>query len=131
MTIDYLEIEEVYDIHGYMIKIGGGRSGIRDFGLLHSAIERAKASFGGNDLYPNIWEKAGAIMQSLVKNHPFEDGNKRTAFFSTKRFIEINGYETEFNNKEIVDFMITVDTNNLAIKEISAWLKKHSKKSQQ
>src|SRR3989344_2783121 len=93
MEIKYLEIEEVYNIHSKMIDIGGGREGIMDFNLLHSAIERPKASFGGKFLYQDIWHQAAALIQSLIKNHPFEDGNKRTGFFSTLRFLNINGYD--------------------------------------
>jgi death on curing protein len=122
--IQFLLIEEVVIIHEKMIEIGGGSSGIRDIELLHSAVERAKATFGGKYLYESIFDMAGSLLQSLVKNHPFVDGNKRTAFFSTLRFLQKNSLELQVNNDEIVDFMVKVDTENLSIATISKWIEK-------
>lgn len=124
----FLTLEEVYRIHQKMILIGGGRGDIHDFSLLHSAIERPIATFGGQDLYSTIWLKAAAFLHSLVKNHPFDDGNKRTAYYSTKRFLFLNGYIHFMKTDEIVRFMVSVDTENKSLKEIAAWLKTHSTK---
>lgn len=128
MKLIFLDIEEVYIIHEQMIRIGGGRNGIRDFTLLHSAIERMKATFAGKSLYPSIWLKAASLIHSIIKNHPFNDGNKRTGFFSTLRFLNLNGYDIAAGKKEIVEFALSVDTKNLTLNQISRWLKKHSKK---
>lgn len=128
MKIKYLDIAEVYSIHEKMLEIGGGRSGIKDFTLIHSAVERPKASFGGKMLYQNIWLQAAALIQSLIKNRPFEDGNKRCGFFSTLRFLNINGYDIEATKNQIVSFVLSIDIKNLSLNEISLWLKKHSKK---
>lgn len=128
MKLIFLDIEEVYIIHEQMIRIGGGRTGIRDFTLLHSAVERMKATFAGKSLYPTIWFKAGSLIHSIIKNHPFSDGNKRTGFFSTLRFLNLNGYDIAAERKEIVEFALSVDTKNLTLSQISRWLKKHSKK---
>src|SRR5688572_20333207 len=81
-TVKYLSPQQVLAIHDQMIKRFGGSSGIRDVGLLESAVARPKATFDGNDLYPSIFQKAAALLQSLLKNHPFVDGNKRTALTS-------------------------------------------------
>lgn len=126
--LKYLEIDEVYAIHVRMIQLGGGRGGVRDFLLLHSAIERPKASFGGKMLYPTLWIQAAAMLHSLVKNHPFKDGNKRTGFFSTIRFLKINGYKLKAKQKDVVKFSIAVDNENLSLEYMASWLKKHSKK---
>ncbi len=126
--MNYLSLEEVYAIHAKMIAVGGGRSDIHDFTLLHSAIERPKATFGGKDLYPNVWKKAAALLHSLVKNHPFDDGNKRTAYYTTKRFLFLNGYVLSGKKEEIIDFMVSVDVENFSLNEIAAWLKTRSKK---
>lgn len=126
--MNYLTLEEVYAIHQTMIVVGGGRGDIHDFTLLHSAVERPKAIFGGQELYPSIWLKAAALLHSLVKNHPFDDGNKRTAYYSTKRFLYINGYVLKTFKQTIVHFMVNVDVKNLSLEEISRWLKAHSKK---
>lgn len=128
MSFKYVEIDEAYAIHVQMIKIGGGRGGVRDFLLLHSAIERPKATFGGKMLYPTLWLQAAAMLHSLIKNHPFTDGNKRTGFFSTMRFLRINGYKLKTTQKEVVRFSISVDNENPSLEEMAAWLKKHCKK---
>jgi len=131
MQIKYLDIVEVYFIHEKMLETGGGRSGIRDFTLIHSAVERPKASFGEKMLYSNIWSQAAALIQSLIKNHAFNDGNKRTGFFSTLRFLNINNYNIKATKQEIIEFTIKIDVNNLNIETIAHWLKFHSKKIRQ
>jgi len=128
MEIKYLDISEVYEIHEKMLKVGGGRSGVRDFTLIHSATERPKASFAGKMLYQNIWFQAAALIQSLIKNHPFEDGNKRAGFFSTLRFLNINGWDIKADKDKNYKFVLQIDTNNLSLEQISLWLKKHAKK---
>ena len=124
----YLTLEDIYAVHVQMIAVGGGRGDIHDFGLLHSAVERPKATFAGQDLYPTIWLKAAALLHSLVKNHPFDDGNKRTAYYSTKRFLLLNGWVLFSNTNDTVKFMVSVDVKNLTLDEIVEWLRKHSKK---
>ncbi len=119
--IAFLSIEEVVVIHEKMIEIGGGSHGIRDIELLHSAVGRAKASFGGKYLYTSILEMGAAMLQSLVKNHPFIDGNKRTALFAALRFYERNGLTYDIRSKDIAGFMVNVDTESLSIKEIVDW----------
>lgn len=123
----YLTLEDIYAIHLVMIAIGGGRGDIHDFTLLHSAVERPKATFGGQNLYPTVWEKAAALLHSLVKNHPFDDGNKRTAYYSTKRFLYVNDFKLNATKKEVIPFMVSVDVKNLSQKTIAAWLKSHSR----
>jgi death-on-curing protein len=74
----YLTVEQVMRIHARSIAQFGGDAGVRDLGLIDSAVAQPRASFGGKDLYPTLAEKAAALAFSLVKNHPFADGNKRT-----------------------------------------------------
>ena len=128
MSWQYVDIEEVYYIHEAVIKKAGTKASVRDFALLHSAIERPKATFAGEDLYPTIFLKAASLMQSLCLNHPFTDGNKRTAWISTKRFLYINGYYLKAKRMEAADFMVLVDHEKLEIGIISSWLKKYSRK---
>lgn len=128
MDFEHIDIGEVYAIHEKMLEIGGGRGGVRDFILLHSAIERPKTTFGGKFLYPTLWLQAAALMHSLVNNHPFNDGNKRTGYFSTMRFSALNGYDLRASNKELVIFSVNVDNKNPSLEKIASWLKKHSKK---
>ncbi len=122
-----VDIAEVVEIHIAIIKRAGSKAGVRDFSLLHSAVERPKATFGGRELYPNIFLKAAALLQSLCMNHPFTDGNKRTAYLTTKRFLYLNGYHLKASKLVGADFMVRVDNENLQLKEISSWLKAHCK----
>ncbi|MEO8581998.1 MAG: type II toxin-antitoxin system death-on-curing family toxin [Patescibacteria group bacterium] len=121
-----LTIEAVLYIHEFIIDEAGGKQGIRDFALLHSALERCKATFGGEDLYVDILEKGAALWHSLTMNHAFLDGNKRTAFAIVSRFLNLNRYQIRASQEEIVRFCISVDNEGLALKDIVNWLQKHT-----
>ena len=126
--MNFVTLEEVLVIHDKMLEIGGGKGGVHDFSLLHSATERPKAKFGGKFLYTSIWQMAAAMLHSLIKNHPFEDGNKRTAYFSTMRFLHKNGYKLLAKDKAILDFTVKIDTENTSLEDIASWIQKNSKK---
>ncbi len=111
-----------------MIRRFGGSHGIRDVGLLESATFRPQSTFGGEDLYKGMFLKAAALLQSLLMNHPFLDGNKRTALASTGIFLRMNMYELINKHEEEVSFAVRVDNDHLSIDEIASWLKKNSKK---
>ncbi len=113
-------------IHELIIQKAGTSAGIRDFSLLHSALERPKATYSGKDLYPTIFAKSAALLQSLCLNHPFTDGNKRTAWTLTHKFLWDNGYHLKSTRFEAADFMVYVDNQKPDLKEISSWLKSHS-----
>ena len=130
MSWQYVDIQEVHYIHQAIIKKAKTKASIRDFALLHSAVERPKATFDNKDLYPTTFLKPARLLQSLGLNHPCTDGNKRTAWLTTKRFLHINGYHLKANYKKAADFMIYVDNKKPDIKEISQWLKKQSIKSE-
>ena len=121
-----LDITEVYAIHEAIINKAKTKASIRDFTLLHSAVERPNATFAGQDLYPTIFIKAGALLQSICLNHPFTDGNKRTSWLSAKRYLWLNGYYLKAETKEAVDFMLWIDNKHPELTKISSWLKKHS-----
>lgn len=123
-----VDIDSALLIHGIIIKRAGTSAGIRDFSLLHSALERPKATYSGRDLYPNIFAKAAALLQSLCLNHPFSDGNKRSSWTITHKFLWDNGYHLKSNRLEAADFMIYVDNQKPDLKEITTWLKSHSSK---
>ena len=124
----YLTAGQVLFIHSRLIDETGGSHGIRDVGLLQSAVSRPKATFGGKDLYPDIFHKAAAFMESLIKNHPFIDGNKRTAITSVGIFLQSNGYYLKTTQKELELFTLSVATGKTSLDDIVKWLKKHSSK---
>ncbi len=124
--MNWLNIDDVYTIHQEIILKAGSIASVRDFSLLHSAVERPKATYGGKDMYPTIFSKAAALLHSICMNHSFTDGNKRTAWISTKRFLKMNGYYLKTVRIEAVAFMLSVDNDKLPLKDISSWLKSHS-----
>jgi len=127
--VKYLTPYKVLFIHDQVVKRTGGSQGVRDLGLVESAVYRPQATFDGKDLYIDIFDKAAALLQSLLKNHPFIDGNKRTALTSAGLFLRLNGYKLINAKIEEVEFAIKVDNQNLDISDISQWLKSHSKKA--
>ena len=124
----FLILDEVIAIHDSMIELYGGSFGIRDIGLIQSAIARPQSTFGGVDLYETVFDKAAALFHSLMFNHAFVDGNKRTTMATTARFLVANGYSLESTQKEFTDFPIKAENNHFSLEDISVWLKKHSKK---
>lgn len=126
--IKYLSVARVLYIHDRMVKLFGGSQGVRDLGLLESAVYRPQASFDRKDLYIETFDKAAALLQSLLKNHPFVDGNKRTALTSAGIFLKINGYSLVNAHEEEVNFAIKVDNAHLSLEQISKWLKDHSRR---
>lgn len=124
--IRYLSTKQVLFIHDRMIKRFGGSSGIRDLGLIESAVARPRATFDRQELYETIFDKAAALLQSLLKNHPFVDGNKRTALTSAGSFLKLNGYNLANTHQEEIEFGIAVDNEHSPLDQISKWLKAHS-----
>src|SRR5690606_7882112 len=91
MDFEYFELEEVIAFHSKIIKKYGGLRGLRNQGLLISAIESPKMQFSGNELYPDVYSKAACYLYGIVKNHPFIDGNKRTGSFVSYLFLKKHG----------------------------------------
>ncbi|MBI3442529.1 MAG: type II toxin-antitoxin system death-on-curing family toxin [Candidatus Sungbacteria bacterium] len=126
--IRYLDHEEVLIIHARILDETGGLHGVRDIHGVASALGRPKMQFGGADLYPSLFEKAAAYFSSLAFDHPFLDGNKRTAIVATARFLFLNGYELRATNKILEKFVLRAVVEKYEIKKIAAWLEKHSRK---
>jgi len=124
--LKYLTVEEVLILHRRLIQRTGGSDGIRAMGLLESAVARPQASFGNEDLYPDLWSKTAALMHSLVKNHPLVDGNKRTAITAAGIFLELNGHTLTASNEELLDFTRQVTTGDMELEGMAVWLQAHS-----
>lgn len=125
MTV-YLSSEQLLELHTMMIKRYGGSQGVRDWGLVESALARPAASFSGQDAYPDIFTKAAVLLHSLVTNHGFVDGNKRTAIAATGAFLLMNGYEIDASQKELVTLTLKVAEDKLDEEAIADWLKEYS-----
>lgn len=124
----YLTGEEVLVIHSEIIDKTGGLHGIRDTGLFVSILAKPKMTFGGKDLYKGVFEKGATYFESFAKYHVFLDGNKRTGFAASTRFLYINGLELTATNREAEKFTLKIVTKKLDLKTIADWLKKHSRK---
>jgi death-on-curing protein len=128
MMIHYLTPEQVLFLHSRLISTIGGGHGVRDIGMLLSALGRTQATFDGKELYPDIMLKAAALMDSLVRNHSFVDGNKRTAITASALFLRLNGYLLQVENREMVRFALACAQSQLSLVEIAEWFRKYSKK---
>ena len=125
----YFTLEEMLYLHDRVIKRTGGRAGIRALALLESAIYRPASTFGGEDLYPDLFSKAAALVHSLVNNHPFTDGNKRTAYAAGARFLFVNGYTVRAMQRSVVKFLLDVEAKKLSPNGIAVWFRRHAKQS--
>ncbi len=123
----YLTPEQVIFLHSRLISTIGGAHGVRDVGMLLSAVGRPQATFDGKELYPDIMLKAAALMDSLVRNHPFVDGNKRTAITASALFLRRNGYRLQVENLEMIHFTLACAQSELSLVEIAAWFRQFAK----
>ena len=123
MSVDYIRVDDILAIHADQIERYGGGQGIRDPGLLEAALFRPQTGY-----YPTLIDEAAALWESLSQNHPFVDGNKRTAFAATYVFLAINGMDITATDDEAQDFVLGLyDTSSLAFDNLRAWLGENTK----
>jgi death-on-curing protein len=121
----YLTLKEVLELHRRVISQSGGRSGIRDVGLLESSLAQPVMTFDGKDLYPTIVEKASALGFSLINNHPFVDGNKRIGHAAMETFLVLNGREVNASVDEQERVILKVASGELGRDKFTEWLRVH------
>lgn len=121
----YLEINEVIEMYLRIMEQSGGSPGIRDRGALDSALTQPQMSFGGQELYPNLVEKAAALGFSLVLNHPFVDGNKRIGHAALEKFLILNGHEINASVDEQEQIFLQLAAGELSREDFTAWLENH------
>jgi death-on-curing protein len=118
---DYLTVAEVLSMHADLIERYGGTQGIRDQGLLEAALYRPQTGY-----YADLIAEAAALWESLSQNHPFLDGNKRTAFAATYTFLAINGVRLTAEAEETSIFLASLyETNQLNFDNLMTWLRRH------
>ena len=122
----YLTPEQVLFIHNLVVQKTGGSHGVRDLSMLLSALGRPQASFDGRDLYEDLFLKAAALLDSLIRKHPFVDGNKRVAIVSTALFLQKNGYSLSVDNEELVQFALDCAQSKNSLKEITTWIERNT-----
>jgi len=122
-AVQFLSLDEVLEIYVLLIDRFGGAQGIRDRGLLESALYRPKTGY-----YTDLIEMAAALFESLMNNHPFIDGNKRVAFFSTDVFLRLNGYKMVVEPKSAHVFLMELfDTNSCDLEHLVPWIRSVTK----
>ncbi len=123
----YLKVEEILLIHKYVVQRYGGSQGLQSIELLESAVFRPKTSFGGKELYKTCFDKGACLIHSLISNHPFVDGNKRTAMVAGIVFLSLNGYVTDFSQEEVVEIALDIAKRNIELKELTKIMKRKSR----
>ena len=118
----YLSLAEVLRLHGRIIDDTGGSDGLRDLGLLESALAQPRQTFGGADLYPTLTEKAAAVGFSLINNHPFVDGNKRIGHAVVEAMLMLNGFELAAGVDESEAEILAVAAGQRSREQFHAWI---------
>ena len=117
--------KRIINLHSDLIKSFGGIAGIRDENLLDSAVETPFQTFGGQDLYPTLIEKAARLAYALIKNHPFLDGNKRIGAHAMSVFLELNGVKIQCNDEEFIKIIFGIADNSVTYEKFLKWLENH------
>ena len=121
-SVQFLSRDEVREIHRVLIERFGGPSGVRDLGLLESALYRPRTGY-----YADLSEMAAALFESLIMNHPFVDGNKRVAFFATDVFLRLNGYKISVEASSAHQFLIgLLEENRCSMENLLPWIRAHA-----
>ena len=120
----YLSLPEVLYLHRGILEMSGGYPGLRDLSGLESALAQPKQYFGGSDLYPSLMDKAAALCFSIIRNHPFVDGNKRIAHAAMETFLVLNGVEITANVDEQERVMLGLAAGEMARESLVQWLQK-------
>jgi death-on-curing protein len=119
----YLKVDHVLRIHQRVIETSGGDPAIRDLGLIDSAVAQPRMAFGGQALYPTLVEKAAALGFSLIMNHGFVDGNKRTGHAAMEMFLLRNGYEIHASDDDQEETVLRVAAGLMDREEFTDWLR--------
>ena len=123
----FLALDEVLGLHAEQIRLFGGSSGIRDIGLLQSAMGGVEATFGGAFLHETIFAMAAAYLYGICRSHPFIDGNKRTAFGAALTFLEMNGVEVDADEDAFYDLVIRVAEGRVSKASVTVFLEDHAR----
>lgn len=123
-AVRYVSLEDALAIHKLSIRRYGGLEGVRDEGLLESALAQPQQTFGGVELYPSLEEKAARYAFGIINNHPFADGNKRTGAAVMAVFLRANGARFKPRLIDMQDKVIALADGSLSFDELVAWIEK-------
>ncbi len=128
--VKLLDVDAVVAIHDRALTdFGGGSPGILEIGNIEASVGRMSAGVAEKEFFPGLLDKAAALLESLVRNHGFVDGNKRTAVLATGALLELNGYHLSYGPEEVVEFALGVANREMELAEIVAWLRGHSRRA--
>ena len=127
MNLLFLTLDEVLSLHAEQIRLFGGSSGIRDVGLLQSAMGSVEATFGGAFLHETIFAMAAAYLYGICRSRPFIDGNKRTAVGAALTFLEMNGVEVDADEDAFYDLVIRVAEGRVSKASVTVFLEDHAR----
>ena len=119
-------IQDIYELHKQLENAFILSSGVRDENLLASAVNTPFQTFMGNDLYPSLYDKAAQLCYGIANNHPFTDGNKRTALHSMYVYLIINGFDITATQQDVENMIIDVAAGNMTNTELVQWLQKNT-----
>lgn len=122
-----LTLEQILQLHALVLVKDGGAGGVRNIGRLEAVVSAQHQVVFGEELYATVFTKAAALMRGIIGDHPFTDGNKRTAMLAGLTLLEVNGYNFTAQRGELEDFAVRVATDQLDIDAIADWLKRHSR----
>ncbi|MEW6698634.1 MAG: type II toxin-antitoxin system death-on-curing family toxin [Bacillota bacterium] len=123
--MNWLAVDYILKLHEKMIQRSGGTSGLRDIELLQSAVYNARATFDGQDLYPDIESKIAVLCYGVINNHPFIDGNKRMGIYLMLILLDYNNYHIQYDEDELVDLGFAIAEGIVSKEYISRWIKEH------
>lgn len=124
-----LMVQDIYELHIQLEETFILSSGIRDENLLASAVNTPFQTFMGSDLYPSLYDKAAQLCYGIANNHPFTDGNKRTALHSMYVYLIINGFDITASQQEVENLIINVAAGNMTNTELAEWLRENTIRS--
>ena len=125
LALRYLSLAEVLELHRRIVAVTGGPTALRDLGALESAVAQPRASFAGEDLYPDLASKATALAFSLINNHPFVDGNKRVGHAALETFLMLNGFELSAEVDASEKIILAVAAGVAGRDELLEWVRAH------
>jgi death on curing protein len=123
--VRYLTLSDLLEVHRQVMVQSGGAEGLMHLPALESALAQPQMTFGGEELYPTLVDKAAALGYALIKNHPFLDGNKRTGHAAMEVFLVLNGYEIRATIDEQEHVILQVAASEIDREEFTAWLRTH------
>ena len=121
----YPTLKQVLELHRRVVQRSGGSAGVRDMGMVESALAQPAMSFGGQELHPSLEQKAAALGFSLINNHPFVDGNKRIGHAAMELLLMLNGYEISAPVDEQEQFILRIAASEASREELVEWLRAH------